>query len=52
MGETEQVNILKDPQMLNRLNDIDHLSEKEREALLMSVDAFLRDAKTRKAHAA
>lgn len=51
MGETEQVNILKDPQMLNRLNDIDHLSEKEREALLMSVDAFLRDAKTRKAYA-
>jgi transcriptional regulator with XRE-family HTH domain len=51
MGETEQVNILKDPQMLDRLNDINHLSEKEREALLMSVDAFLRDAKTRKAYA-
>lgn len=50
LGKTEQVNILKDPDMLNRLNDIDHLSTKEREALLMSVDAFLRDAKTRKAY--
>jgi hypothetical protein len=36
--------------MLNRLNDIDHLAARKREALLMSVDAFTRDAKTCKAY--
>ena len=36
--------------MLERLNDIVELPEKEKEALLMSVDAFIRDAKTRKAY--
>jgi transcriptional regulator with XRE-family HTH domain len=50
LGETEETDLFKDPDMLERLNDIVELPEKEKEALLMSVDAFLRDAKTRKAY--
>jgi transcriptional regulator with XRE-family HTH domain len=50
LGETEETDLFKDPDMLDRLNDIVELPEKEKEALLMSVDAFLRDAKTRKAY--
>ena len=50
LGETEDSNLFKDPDMLERLNDIVELPTKEKEALLMSVDAFLRDSKTRKAY--
>lgn len=50
LGETEDTNLFKDPDMLERLNDIVELPVKEKEALLMSVDAFIRDAKTRKAY--
>ena len=50
LGETQETNLFKDPDMLERLNDIVELPEKEKEALLMSVDAFLRDSKTRKAY--
>ena len=45
LGETEETDLFKDPDMPERLNDIVELPEKE--ALLMGVDAFLRDAKTR-----
>jgi hypothetical protein len=50
LGETEDTNLFKDPDMLERLNDIVELPTKEKEALLMRVDAFLRDSKTRKAY--
>jgi transcriptional regulator with XRE-family HTH domain len=50
LGETEDANLFKDPDMLERLNDIVELPEKDKEALLLNVDAFLRDAKTRKAY--
>ena len=50
LGESEDLNILKDPSMLKRLNEINSLPEKEREALLFNVDAVLRDSKTRKAY--
>lgn len=36
--------------MLERFNNIAELPTKDREALLLNVDAFLRDAKTRKAY--
>lgn len=51
LGESEDLNILKDPSMLKRLNEINKLPSKEKEALLLNVDAFLRDFKTRKAYA-
>ena len=51
LGETEDNNALKDPLMLKRLNDIGILPNKDREALLLTIDAFLRDFKTRRAYA-
>lgn len=50
LGETDETNLFKDPDMLERLNDIVELPEKDKEALLMNVDAFIRDSKTRKAY--
>ena len=50
LGETQETDLFKDPDMLERLNNIIDLPEKEKEALLMSIDAFLRDSKTRKAY--
>jgi transcriptional regulator with XRE-family HTH domain len=50
LGETPQANSFKDADMLERLNDIVDLPEKEKEALLMSIDDYLRDSKTRKAN--
>lgn len=51
LGEAGEADALKDPAMLKRLNDINSLPPKEKEALLLNIDAFLRDAKTRKAYA-
>lgn len=51
LGETEETDALKDPSMLKRINEISGLPIKEKEALLLNVDAFLRDYKTRRAYA-
>jgi len=51
LGESEDLNLLKDPSMLKRLNEINELPSKEKEALLLNVDAFLRDFRTRQAYA-
>ena len=51
LGEPEEVNLLKDPAMLKRLNDINSLPDEEKKSILLTVDAILRDAKTRKAYA-
>ena len=51
LGESEDMNLLKDPSKLKRLNEINELPSKEKEALLLNVDAFLRDFKTRQAYA-
>lgn len=51
LGETEEVNLLKDPAMLKRLNEINNLPDEEKKSILLTVDAFLRDAKARKAYA-
>jgi transcriptional regulator with XRE-family HTH domain len=50
LGETNQVNVLKDPAMLKRLNDIDALPEEDKKHILYTIDALLRDAKTRAAY--
>ena len=50
LGESEDMNLLKDPSMLKRLNEINELPSKEKEAPLLNVDAFLRDFRTRKAY--
>jgi hypothetical protein len=51
LGETNDADAFQDPVMLKRLNDINQLPQKERDALLLTVDAFLRDFKTKKAYA-
>ncbi len=51
LGETEDNNALQDPLMLKRLNEINNLPNREKEALLLTLDAFLRDFKTKQAFA-
>lgn len=40
LGETEETNLFKDPDMLDRFNSIAELLVKDCEALLRNVDAF------------
>ncbi len=51
LGETNDADLLKDKNMLKRLNEISNLPIKEKEAILLNLDAFLRDFKTRQAYA-
>jgi transcriptional regulator with XRE-family HTH domain len=50
LGETDDNNAFQDPLMLKRLNEINNLPNKEKEALLLTLDAFLRDYKAKKAY--
>jgi len=45
LDETEQSNLFKDKKMLQRLQDISNLPEKEKECLLTTVDQFIKAAK-------
>ena len=45
LGETEQDNLFKDKKMLQRLQDIANLPEKEKESLLTTIDHFIRSSK-------
>jgi len=47
----EGVNASFDKKTLTRLQEIESLQEKDREQVLALLDAFLRDAKTKKAYA-
>lgn len=51
LGENNQTDILHDSSMLNRLNDLEALSSKDKEYILYTIDGLIRDAKTRKAYA-
>ena len=50
LGETTDMELLKDPDMLKRLNDINNLPKKDKEGILFALDGLLRDAKTRLAY--
>lgn len=50
LGESDDLNLFKDPTMLKRLNDINHLSEKDKDNILYTLDGLLRDAKARQAY--
>lgn len=50
LGETKQVNLLKNPAMLKRLNDIDALPEDDKHCILYAIDGLLRDAKAKHAY--
>lgn len=50
MGEVDTSNALKDPEMLNRMNELNSLSEPDKGVILYAIDGLIRDAKTRKAY--
>ena len=50
LGETEDADIFRDPDMLKRMNDINGLSDEERKCVLFALDAMLRDAKARRTY--
>jgi transcriptional regulator with XRE-family HTH domain len=45
LGENVDNNVLKDPAMLKRLNEISKFTEKEREYILYTIDALITKAK-------
>eukprot|EP01037_Dinobryon_pediforme_P019603 gene19603-20052_t len=50
LGEIDDKDVLKDPAMLKRLNELNELSATDREGILYALDGLLRDAKARKAY--
>ena len=50
LGETTDHNLLKDPSMLKRFNEVNALPEQEKNCVFSLMDAFLRDAKTKQAY--
>ena len=51
LGENDEMDALRDPAMLKRLNELNSLSELDRDGILYALDGLLRDAKARKAYA-
>lgn len=41
LGETQETNLFKDPNLLKRFNEINSLDEKEKECVYSLMDAFL-----------
>jgi transcriptional regulator with XRE-family HTH domain len=50
LGENDDFDVLKDPDMLNRMNELNSLSEPDKGVILYAIDGLIRDAKTRKAY--
>lgn len=49
LGETKEMNVLKDPSMLQRLNEITLLSEEDKHCILYTIDGLLQNVRTKKA---
>ena len=45
MGETDNENVLKDPLMFKRLADIESLSQRDKECILLAEDNFIKATK-------
>lgn len=45
LGETEEVNLFKDPAMLNRFNEIEKLDGENKKHIISVVDAFIQALK-------
>lgn len=50
VGETDEVNLLRDPEMLKRLNDIAALPDADKSHILYTIDNLLASVKTRLAY--
>jgi transcriptional regulator with XRE-family HTH domain len=46
LGESDDMNVLKDKAMLKRLNDISQLPDKDKECVLYTIDHLLASVKT------
>jgi transcriptional regulator with XRE-family HTH domain len=51
LGESQDTQFLKDPTMMQRLNDISKFPDNDKEHVLYTLDAMIRDIKTRQAYA-
>jgi transcriptional regulator with XRE-family HTH domain len=51
LGETEESNIFKDPDMLRRFNEIKSFAENEKEKVLFTLDAMIHEIKNRRTYA-
>jgi len=47
LGETEQENVFKSPEMLRRFNEIEHMEPSDREHVLFAIDAMIQKIKLR-----
>ncbi len=45
LGETDEENILKDPEMLKRLNEIEKMEEVDKGHILSVIDGFIKSIK-------
>ena len=50
-GENEDNQLLKNPKILQRLQDIQKLADNEQEHIFITLDALIRDFKNKKAYA-
>jgi transcriptional regulator with XRE-family HTH domain len=48
LGETEEEDLLKDPRMVKRLKEVLAFSDTEKEQVLFTLDAVIREIKNRK----
>jgi len=52
LGETEEDDLLKDPKMIRRLKELNGFSDEEKDQVLFTLDAMIREIKNRKEYAA
>ena len=51
IGESEDDQLLKDPKMIERLNDIKNFAQKEKDQIYFTLDAVIREIKNRRTYA-
>lgn len=50
LGESENDNLLKDPKMMKRLNEINSFNDDDKEKVIFTLDAVIREIKNRKVY--
>ncbi len=48
LGETEQENVFKNPDMLKRLNEIENMQEDDKKHILYAIDGLIQSVKLKK----
>lgn len=51
LGEDQNQDLFKDPDMLRRLKEINNMPDEDKRHVLYNIDAVLRDFRTRQAYA-